>query len=64
MKIIDFSRILWWFQTYLYKSICGLSSRSSNPKVSSEFGEVQILRGSLNHLSDHLDTLSYHLSDH
>ena len=25
---------------------------------------IQILRGSLNHLSHHLDTLSSHLSDH
>ena len=35
-KTIDFSRILWWFQTHLYKSICKFSARSSNPKISSE----------------------------
>ena len=104
-KTIDFSRILWWFQTHLYKSICEFSARSSNPKISSEPKEticvqqkdarapmhahkirkniekkaknqlqieseisfldhdnnIPILRGSLNHLSDHLNTLSYHL---
>ena len=36
-RIIDLSRILWWF---LYKSICELSSRSSNPKIYFESRET------------------------
>ena len=37
IKIINLSRILWWF---LYKSICELSSRSSNPKIYFESRET------------------------